>query len=387
MKQIYLDYASTTPIDKGVAHQMSQYLYNDSFGNTASNTHYFGWKARAAVENSRIKIANIINAKPQEIILTSGATEANNLTFKGVAFAYKTKGKHIITSSVEHKTVINTCVFLKNQGFKVTFVSPDCKGQITPEQIKKEVCDDTILISLMAVNNELGTCYPISEVGKLAKEKNILFHVDAAQGIGKIPVNVEKIKVDLLSISAHKIYGPKGIGALYVRKKPKIKLIPLFHGGGHEYGLRSGTLATHQIVGLGAACQLMNNGKERIYQHVIQLRNYFLEKINILPKIIINTPIDNSYPGIVNITFEGVDSESLVAFLHNIAVSMGSACDSSGMEPSHVLTAIGLTAIQANASLRFSFGKDTSFEEIDFSSQKIINAVIKLRKLSSEWNK
>ena len=387
MKQIYLDYASTTPIDQQVADQMSCYLYNDAFGNPASNTHHFGWKAKEAVEKSRAKVAGIIGATPKEIIFTSGATESDNLAIKGVAFAYQDKGGHIITSSVEHQAVIDACLFLKKQGFSVTFIDPDSNGQITCAQIQQALCDDTILISLMAVNNELGTYYPIAEVGALAREKNILFHVDAAQGVGKIPIDVNAMKVDLLSISAHKMYGPKGIGALYVRRKPKIKLTPLIHGGGHEYGFRSGTLATHQIVGIGAACQLMKDNREKFYRHALQLRNYFLEKINQLPKIIVNTPLDNSYSGIINITFEGVDGEALIALLHNLAVSMGSACASSSIEPSHVLAAIGLTPTQAHASLRFSFGKDTTFKEIEFASEEIINAVTKLRRLSPQWQK
>lgn len=387
MKQIYLDYASTTPIDKSVADEISCYLHNDIFGNPASNTHYFGWKAKEAVEKSRAKVADIISATPKEIIFTSGATESDNLAIKGVAFAYQDKGRHIITSSVEHQAVIDTCLFLKKQGFSVTFIDPDSNGQITCAQIQQALCDDTILISLMAVNNELGTYYPIADVGALARERHILFHVDAAQGVGKIPIDVNAMKVDLLSISAHKMYGPKGIGALYVRRTPKIKLTPLIHGGGHEYGFRSGTLATHQIVGIGAACQLMKDNREKFYRHALQLRNYFLEKINQLPKIIVNTPLENSYPGIINITFEGIDGEALIALLHNLAVAMGSACASSSMEPSHVLAAIGLTPTQAHASLRFSFGKDTTFKEIEFASEEIINAVTKLRKLSPQWQK
>ena len=387
MKQIYLDYASTTPIDKLVADKMCRYLRNDTFGNPASHTHSFGWKAKEAVEQARAEVASIVGAESREVIFTSGATESDNLAIKGVALAYQDKGKHIITSSVEHKAVIDTCLFLKTQGFKVTFIDPDNKGQVTAKQIQKALCNDTILISLMAVNNELGTCYPIAEVGKLARERNILFHVDAAQGIGKIALDVTAANVDLLSISGHKIYGPKGIGALYVRRKPKIKLVPLMHGGGHEYGFRSGTLATHQIVGLGAACQFVKDNREAFYQHVLQLRDYFLQKISQLPKLIINTPLDNSYPGVVNITFEGIDGEALVALLHTLAVSMGSACASLSIAPSHVLAAIGLTAVQAHASLRFSFGKETSLEDVDFAAAEVINAVTKLRALSPQWQR
>ena len=387
MKSIYLDYASTTPIDKTVANRMSSYLYNDNFGNPASNIHSFGLKAKEAVERSRTKIANIIGATEKEIIFTSGATESDNLAIKGVAFSNQNKNKHIITSSIEHRAIIDTCLFLKTQGFKVTFISPDNKGQITQKKIKKAIRDDTILISLMAVNNELGTFYPISEIGALAREKNIIFHVDAAQGVGKILIDVNTMKIDLLSISAHKIYGPKGIGALYIRRKPKIKVTPLIHGGGHESGARSGTLATHQIIGLGDACQLMIENREKFYRHIKQLRSNFIEQMKKLPRIIINTPLDNSYPGIINITFEGIDGETLITLLDNLSVSMGSACASSSPEPSHVLIAIGLSPTQAHSSLRFSFGKDTTFKEISIASKKIINAVNKLRKLSPQWKK
>ena len=366
---------------------MSSYLYNDNFGNPASNIHSFGLRAKEAVERSRTKIANIIGATEKEIIFTSGATESDNLAIKGVAFSNQNKNKHIITSSIEHRAIIDTCLFLKTQGFKVTFISPDNKGQITQKKIKKAIRDDTILISLMAVNNELGTFYPISEIGALAREKNIIFHVDAAQGVGKILIDVNTMKIDLLSISAHKIYGPKGIGALYIRRKPKIKVTPLIHGGGHESGARSGTLATHQIIGLGDACQLMIENREKFYRHIKQLRSNFIEQMKKLPRIIINTPLDNSYPGIINITFEGIDGETLITLLDNLSVSMGSACASSSPEPSHVLIAIGLSPTQAHSSLRFSFGKDTTFKEISIASKKIINAVNKLRKLSPQWKK
>ncbi len=385
-KQIYLDYASTTPVDKAVAKEMCEYLSIDGqFGNPASNTHDFGMIAKLAVDEAREKVAQLIHADSREIVFTSGATESDNLAIKGAAFSYQNKGKHIITSNIEHKAVIDTCQYLESQGFDVTYLEADDKGQITLEQVRKAIRQDTILISIMAVNNELGTAYPLAEIGALARERKILFHVDAAQGVGKIDIDVVAMNIDLLSLSAHKIYGPKGIGALYVRRKPKIKLVPLIHGGGHEGGYRSGTLATHQIVGLGEACQLMFDKQTTFLKHVTALREIFLEKLSSLSHIIINTPLENSYPGIVNITFKGIDGEALIAFLHKMAVSMGSACNSASVEPSFVLTAIGLSQEDAHSSIRFSFGQYTTKNEVIFAAETVLESVNKLRGLSPRW--
>ncbi|WP_440683151.1 IscS subfamily cysteine desulfurase [Cysteiniphilum halobium] len=386
MKQIYLDYASTTPVADEVVAQMLKYLsFDNAFGNPASNTHDYGWQAKEAVDNARLQVAKLINAEAREIIFTSGATESDNLAIKGVADAYLNRGKHIVTSMIEHKAVMDTCAYLETKGYVVTYLKPDAKGQISFEQIKDALRSDTILVSIMAVNNELGTIYPLTEIGELCHERKILFHVDAAQGVGKVLIDVKAMHIDLLSISGHKIYGPKGVGVLYVRRKPKVKLTPAIHGGGHEQGFRSGTLATHQIVGLGSACELMYLKQNELNEHVRKLRNQFLQGINVLPKLIINTPLDNSYAGIVNITFKGVDGESLVAMLYQLAVSMGSACNSASVEPSFVLSAIGLTQQEAHASLRFSFGRYTTKEDIDIATVAIVDVVTKLRALSPIW--
>lgn len=386
MKQIYLDYASTTPVADEVVAQMLKYLsFDTAFGNPASNTHDYGWQAKEAVDNARLQVAELFNAEAREIVFTSGATESDNLAIKGVADAYLNRGKHIVTSMIEHKAVIDTCVYLEAKGYEVTYLKPDAKGQILPEQVKKALRDDTILVSIMAVNNELGTIYPLAEIGALCRERKILFHVDAAQGVGKIPIDVKAMNVDLLSMSGHKIYGPKGIGVLYVRRKPKVKLTPLIHGGGHEQGFRSGTLATHQIVGLGTACELMRLQQNELSEHVRKLRDQFLQGINVLPELIINTPLQNSYNGIVNITFKGVDGESLAAMLYQLAVAMGAACNSASVEPSFVLSAIGLTQQEAHASLRFSFGRYTTKEDIDIATAAIVEVVTKLRALSPLW--
>ena len=386
MKQIYLDYASTTPVAKEVIEEMIKYLsIDDAFGNPASNTHDYGRQANEAVILAREQVAKLINAEIREIIFTSGATESDNLAIKGVADAYSQKGRHIITSMVEHKAVIDACAYLETQGYELTYLQPDDKGQISVDCVKKALRKETILVSIMAVNNELGTAYPLTEIGGLCKEHKVLFHVDAAQGVGKVEIDVQAMHIDLLSISGHKIYGPKGIGALYVRRRPRVRLTPLIHGGRHEEGFRSGTLATHQIVGLGKACQLMYDNKEKFNTHMKRLRDYFLEGLGVLPELIINTPLENSYPGIVNITFKGVDGESLVAMLHNLAVSMGSACNSASLEPSFVLTAIGLKPQESHASLRFSFGRYSTQAEVEIAIQSIVEAVGKLRALSPLW--
>ena len=386
MKQIYLDYASTTPVLNEVVEEMIKYLtFDNYFGNPASDIHMYGWHAREGVDKARLQVAKLINSDSREIIFTSGATESNNLAIKGVANAHANQGKHIITSMIEHKAVIDTCNYLRAEGYEITYLKPNKQGKISAKFIENSLKDNTILVSIMAVNNELGTIYPLAEIGEICSKKNILFHVDAAQGVGKIDIDVHAMHIDLLSISGHKIYGPKGIGALYVRRKPKVKLVPLIHGGGHENGLRSGTLATHQIVGLGKACEIIGTSKIKLLNHVRTLRDKFLKGIISLPKLIINTPLDESYPGILNITFKGVDGESLIAMLHQLAISMGSACTSTTLEPSYVLTAIGLSQQEAHSSLRFSFGYYTTMNDINVAVESILQSVNKLRALSPLW--
>lgn len=386
MKKIYLDYASTTPVADEVITEMLKYLsFDNAFGNPASNTHDYGWEAKEAVDIARLQVAQLINAEAREIVFTSGATESDNLAMKGVADAYKSRGKHILTSMIEHKAVIDTCTYIQSQGYEVTYLQPDHKGQISLQSIQDALRDDTILVSIMAVNNELGTIYPLAEIGDLCYKHKILFHVDAAQGVGKIAIDVKTMKIDLLALSGHKIYGPKGVGALYVRRKPKVKLTPLIHGGGHEQGFRAGTLATHQLVGLGKACELMLEKQAELVQHVHVLREKFLQGLSDLPQLIINTPLDNSYSGILNITFKGVDGESLMAMLYQLAISMGSACNSANVEPSYVLSAIGLKQQEAHASLRFSFGRYTTKEDVDIAVEAIVDVIKKLRAISPLW--
>lgn len=386
MKQIYLDYAATTPVANEVINEMLKFLsFESAFGNPASNTHDYGWQAKEAVDIARVQVAKLINADLREIVFTSGATESDNLAIKGVADAYSSRGKHIVTTMIEHKAVLDTCAYLETRGYEVTYLQPCEKGQIFLGKIKNALRIDTILVSIMAVNNELGTMYPLTEIGRLCQEQKILFHVDAAQGVGKIVINVKTMHIDLLSISGHKLYGPKGSGALYVRRKPKLKLTPLMHGGGHENGFRSGTLATHQIVGLGKACEIMSAVQTVSTLHVKMLRDLFLKDLSVLPALIINTPLDNSYPGIVSVTFKGVDGESMIAMLYQLAVSMGSACTSSSVEPSYVLSAIGLKQQEAHATLRFSFGRYTTKEDLKIATLILVDTVTKLRALSPLW--
>ncbi|MDC0535605.1 IscS subfamily cysteine desulfurase [Francisellaceae bacterium] len=388
MKQIYLDYAATTPVDSNVAKAMSECLSMEgNFGNPASNTHFYGYAALEAVDLARENLAWLINADPREIIFTSGATESNNLALKGVADACSNKGNHIITSVIEHKAILDTCKFLETQGLDVTYLKPDSKGMHSIEQIEGAITDKTILVSMMYVNNELGVIQNISKIGELCRSKKILFHVDAAQAVGKLPIDVKEENIDLLSISAHKFYGPKGIGALYVRRKPKIKLTPIIHGGGHEYGYRSGTLATHQIVGLGKAAGLANNKMKENYEHVSELRKRLISGISPLEDIKINSALENSYPGIINIGFPGLDGEALLMALNRLALSSGSACNSAVYESSHVLRGIGLSDELADQSLRISIGRYTTEQDIDVAIDEIIKHVTRLRKLSPKYKK
>ena len=384
---IYLDYASTTPVDPRVASKMMEFLTPEGeFGNPASRSHRFGWKADEAVEEARSHVANLVNCDPREVVWTSGATEADNLAIKGVARFYKSKGNHIITSKIEHKAVLDPCRQLEREGFEVTYLDPDDKGVISPEAVKAAIKDSTVLVSIMHINNELGTVNDISQIGDITRDKGIFFHVDAAQSTGKVNIDLEKMSVDLMSFSAHKTYGPKGVGALYVRRKPRVRLEALIHGGGHERGMRSGTLATHQIVGMGEAFRLAN--KEMIEDHkkISKYHEKFLEKVKEIDHVYINGDLNNKVPNILNVSFNFVEGESLIMGLKDIAVSSGSACTSASLEPSYVLRALGRPDELAHSSIRFSFGRFTTKEEVKMVAETTKRVVRQLRELSPLWD-
>ncbi len=383
---IYFDYSATTPVDKRVAEKMMQYMTNDGhFGNPASRSHKFGWQAEEAVDIARNQIAELINADPREIVFTSGATESNNLAIKGAANFYNKKGKHIITSKTEHKAVLDTCRELERQGFEVTYLDPEENGLIDLNKLNDAMRDDTILVSIMQVNNEIGVIQDISEIGEMCRARKIVFHVDAAQSAGKINIDMQALKVDLLSISAHKMYGPKGIGALYVSRKPRIRLEAQTHGGGHERGMRSGTLATHQIVGMGEACRIAKEEMAQDEAHVTAMRDRLWAGVNSMEQVFINGDADKRYPGNLNVSFNFVEGESLIMALKDLAVSSGSACTSASLEPSYVLRALGLNDEMAHSSIRFSFGRFTTEEEIDYAIDLIKNAIGHLRDMSPLW--
>ena len=384
---IYLDYASTTPIDKRVADKMLEYMTTDGmYGNPASRSHSYGWDADEAVSMSRKHVADLINADPREIVWTSGATESDNLAIKGAAHFYKKKGKHVITIKTEHKAVLDACRQLEREGFEVTYMEPMANGLIDIKQLESEIRDDTVLISIMHVNNEIGVIQDIESIGKLARSKKIIFHVDAAQSAGKIEIDLEKMNVDLMSFSAHKIYGPKGIGALYVRRKPRVRLEAQIHGGGHERGLRSGTLPTHQIVGMGKAFKIGKEVLDSEMKRITVLRQRLIDGVADIEEVHLNGSEDSHVPGIVNMSFAFVEGESLMMALRNLAVSSGSACTSASLEPSYVLRALGLNDEMAHSSIRFSIGKYTTESDIDEALSQIRNAVGKLRELSPLWD-
>jgi len=385
-KPIYLDYASTTPIDKRVADKMFEYMTMDGmYGNPASRSHSFGWDADEAVSQSRKHIADLINADPREIVWTSGATESDNLAIKGAAHFYKKKGKHIITLKTEHKAVLDACRQLEREGFEVTYMEPMSSGLLDFKELESEIREDTVLISIMHVNNEIGVIQDIEKIGELCRSKNIIFHVDAAQSAGKIEIDLQKTKVDLMSFSAHKIYGPKGIGALYVRRKPRVRLEAQIHGGGHERGLRSGTLPTHQIVGMGEAFRIAKEEMNKDFENISKLRNRLWNGVKDMEEVYLNGDFENRYPGIMNISFNHVEGESLIMATKDIAVSSGSACTSASLEPSFVLRAIGRSDELAHSSLRMSIGRFTSEEDIDATIETVKLAVEKLRALSPLW--
>ncbi len=381
---IYLDYAATTPVDRRVAEKMIPFLCED-FGNPASNSHSFGWTAEEAVENARNEVSKLINADSKEIVFTSGATESNNLAIKGAAHFYQSKGKHLITPKTEHKAVLDTMRELEREGFEVTYLDVQQNGLIDLEVLKAAIRPDTILVSAMWVNNEIGVIQDIAAIGELCREHKIIFHVDAAQATGKVEIDLEKVKVDLLSMSAHKSYGPKGIGALYVRRKPRVRLEAQMHGGGHERGFRSGTLAAHQIVGMGEAYRLSRLEMAQDRAHALKLRNIFLDGIKDIEEVYINGDLEQRVPQNLNISFNFVEGESLIMAVKELAVSSGSACTSASLEPSYVLRALGRNDELAHSSLRITFGRMTTEEEVRFAAELIKAKIGKLRELSPLW--
>lgn len=385
MKQpVYLDYAATTPVDPIVAKKMFECMTPEGvFGNPASRSHRFGWQAEELVDIARNQVADLFGADVREIIWTSGATEADNLVLKGIAQWHK-KG-HIITSMFEHKAILDCCAYLQSKGFEITYLQPNSDGLVTPAQVEQAIRQDTILISIMHVNNEIGTVQDIKAIGEIAHANHIPFHVDAAQSAGKIEIDVSDLKVDFISCCAHKIYGPKGIGALFARKNQQPNIEAQIHGGGHERGLRSGTLATHQIVGMGAAFELARLELMENKKHTLQVRNRFLDKVLQIPGVHINGLKSRLVDGIVNLRFEHVDSETLLIAFKNIAVSSGSACTSASVEPSYVLKSLGLTDEQAHCSLRFSFGRFTTLEQADYAAEVVEQGLKKLRAMSPSW--
>lgn len=384
---IYLDYSATTPVDPRVAAKMVDCLTAEgNFGNPASRSHAFGWKAEEAVENARRQVAELVNADPREIVWTSGATESDNLAIKGVAHFYASKGKHIVTSKIEHKAVLDTTRQLEREGFEVTYLEPGEDGVITPAMIEAALRDDTVLVSIMHVNNEIGTVNDIAAIGELTRSRGVLFHVDAAQSTGKVEIDLENMKVDLMSFSAHKTYGPKGVGALYVRRKPRVRLEAQMHGGGHERGMRSGTLAAHQSVGMGEAFRIAKEEMASENERITKLRDRFYKQVEHLEELYVNGSMTARVPHNLNLSFNYVEGESLIMALKDLAVSSGSACTSASLEPSYVLRALGRNDELAHSSIRFTFGRFTTEEEVDYAAQKVSEAVTKLRELSPLWD-
>ena len=381
MTPIYLDYAATTPVDPLVLEAMLPFL-KDQFGNAASNTHGFGFVAKHAVDQARQQVATLLDADPRCITFTSGATESINLALQGVAMANRHKGNHIITCQTEHKATLDVCAFLEKQGFRVTRLPVDAKGQVDHAELAAALCADTLLVSMMMVNNATGVIHDIARIADIVHEQGALLHVDAVQAIGKLPVSVKTLSVDLLSVTAHKIYGPKGVGALFVRRgRPKVTLQPLVYGGGHEHGLRSGTLATHQIVGLGKAFELAGQRVAQDAEYLAQCKQALWQGIHDLPGVKINGDIHQDAPHVLNVCFEGIDGEALIMALRELAVSAGSACTSATIAPSHVLRAMGLSDQQAHSSLRFSFGRMTTMAEMESAIALIREHVTRLNVL------
>ena len=384
---IYFDYSATTPVDPRVAEKMMQYLTLEGhFGNPASRSHSYGWEAEKAVEEAREHVAQLINADAKEIVWTSGATESDNLAIKGAAHFYQKKGKHIVTCKTEHKAVLDTCRQLEREGFEVTYLEPESNGLLDLKKLTAALREDTVLVTIMHVNNEIGVISDLEAISEITRERKILFHVDAAQSAGKIPIDLQNMKVDLMSFSAHKIYGPKGIGALYVRRKPRVRLEAQMHGGGHERGLRSGTLATHQIVGMGEAFRLAKEEMITENERIKKLRDRFWEGLKEIEEIYINGDLEHRIAGNLNVSFNYVEGESLIMALKELAVSSGSACTSASLEPSYVLRALGRNDELAHSSIRFTFGRFTTTEEIDHAIPLIRSNIAKLREMSPLWD-
>ena len=381
-KPIYMDYHATTPLDPRVLEAMMPYL-TEHFGNAASRSHSFGWTAEAAVDKARDQVAALIGGSGKEIVWTSGATESINLAIKGIADFYKDKGNHIITCKTEHKAVLDTCKRLERQGYEVTYLDPDTTGRVSPEQVRDAITDKTILVSLMLVNNEIGTVHPIEQIGAITREKGVFFHVDAVQGAGRVPFDVNACNVDLCSISGHKIYGPKGVGALWVRRRPRVRLTAIIDGGGHERGMRSGTLNVPGVVGFGAAAELIAAEREAETARITRLRDRLQEKIfSQLDMVYLNGHPEHRVSGNLNISFAFVEGEGLMMALKDVAVSSGSACTSASLEPSHVLRACGVEEELAHTSIRFGLGRFTTEEEVDFVADLVVGKVRKLREMS-----
>jgi len=383
-KPVYLDYSATTPVDPRVAQKMSACLLTEgNFGNPASKSHVFGWRAEEAVEEAREQVARLLNCDPREIVWTSGATESDNLAIKGVAEFYGAGRRHIVTSSIEHKAVLDTCKYLQEKGFEVTYLEPRANGQIEPAQVRAALRANTLIVSVMHANNEIGVINDIAGIGEVCRAAGVFYHVDAAQSAGKVPIDLTVMKVDLMSLSAHKMYGPKGIGVLYVRRNPPVRLVPQMHGGGHERGMRSGTLATHQIVGMGEAARILREVMIDENARIRALRDRLWQRLLALDGVRLNGDPEQRLPGNLNVAFEGVDGETLIAGLDDVAVSSGSACTSATVEPSYVLRALGLDDERAHASLRFTVGRFTTAAEIDQAAERVIEVVQKLRARSA----
>ncbi|WP_249963423.1 IscS subfamily cysteine desulfurase [Histophilus somni] len=384
---IYLDYAATCPVDERVVNKMMEFLSIDgNFGNPASRSHKFGWQAEEAVDVARNHIADLIGADSREIVFTSGATEADNLALKGVMRFYQTKGKHLITCKTEHKAILDTCRQLEREGFEVTYLDPKSDGLIDLEELKSVIRDDTVLVSIMHANNEIGVVQDIAKIGEICRERKVLFHTDATQSVGKLPINLSELKVDLLSMSSHKLYGPKGIGALYVCRKPRVRLEAIIHGGGHERGMRSGTLPVHQIVGMGEAYRIAKEEMATEMPRLTALRDRLYNGLKDIEETYVNGSMEQRLGNNLNISFNYVEGESLMMALRDIAVSSGSACTSASLEPSYVLRALGLNDELAHSSIRFTVGRYTTEEEIDYSIGLVKSAVKKLRDLSPLWD-
>jgi len=383
----YMDYSATTPVDSRVVKKMVKYLtIEGDFGNAASRSHYYGWQAEKAVEKARGQVASLVGADSKEIIWTSGATESDNLAIKGIAHFYHKRGKHIITMKTEHKAVLDTCRQLEREGFEVTYLDPLQSGLLDLNSLREAIREDTILVSIMHVNNEIGVIQDIQSIGDLCRENKVFFHVDAAQSVGKIEIDLSSLPVDLMSLTAHKIYGPKGIGALYVRRKPRVRLEAQMHGGGHERGMRSGTLATHQIVGMGEAFAIAQTEMSEDNKRIEQLRDRLLAGFADMEEVVINGDLDQRIPGNLNVSFNYVEGESLMMAISDVAVSSGSACTSASLEPSYVLRALGLSDELAHSSIRFTIGRYTNKEDVDHAVELVREKVEKLRDLSPLWD-